>query len=149
MKKKASKGDLAPRRTVAPANFGELLRDVKDRIQTAQTRAISAANAELVRLYWDIGRIILERQEREGWGASVIPRLSAELRNELPELKGFSERNIGNMIAFYRAYPSPVEFLQQAAAKLPVPKKVQQAAAQSPLSPERQPAVAQSSRRGK
>ena len=63
-----------------PADFGALLADVKNRIQTAQMRASLAVNAELVRLYWDIGRIIAERQRQEGWGAAVIPRLSRELK---------------------------------------------------------------------
>jgi hypothetical protein len=79
-------------RSAVPSTFTALLNDVKARIQSAQTRAVIAANAELVRLYWDIGRLIGERQKKEGWGASVIPRLSNKLRNELPELKGFSER---------------------------------------------------------
>jgi predicted nuclease of restriction endonuclease-like (RecB) superfamily len=126
-----------------PAGFPRLLKEVKARIQQAQTRAVLSANAELVRLYWDIGRMIDQRQEREGWGAAVIPRLARELRNELPEIKGFSERNIGRMIAFYREYPGPGAILPQAAAKLtrspvsppPVAKlaaepKVQQPAAQ-------------------
>lgn len=81
---------------LAPAGFDGLLADVKNRIQAAQTRAVLAVNAELVRLYWDIGRIIQERQGREGWGAGVIPRLARELHNELPNVKGFSERNIGS-----------------------------------------------------
>ena len=80
-----------------------------------------AVNTELVRLYWDIGRIIDQRQQREGWGAAVIPRLAAELKNELPELKGFSERNIGLMIRFYREYPDPGLILQPPVAKLPSP----------------------------
>lgn len=112
-----------------PTGFSQLLKDVKDRIQEAQTRAVLAANAELVKLYWDIGRIIDERQQLEGWGAAVIPRLSRELRNELPEVKGFSERNIGRMIAFYREYPAPAQFLPQPAAKLVSLAKVPQAAA--------------------
>lgn len=61
--------------------------------------------------------MIRAKQEREGWGASVIPRLSRDLRNDLPEVKGFSERNIGRMIAFYRAYPGLNEFLPRAVAK--------------------------------
>lgn len=101
-----------------PSGFADLLGEVKLRIQTAQTRAMFSVNAELIRLYWDIGRMIEDRQKREGWGASVIPRLSAELRNELPELKGFSERNIKSMLAFYRDYPHPSEFVQQAVAQL-------------------------------
>src|SRR3954464_4972264 len=86
--------------------YADLLKDIKSRIQHAQTRAVLAVNAELVRLYWDIGRVIAERQEEEGWGACVIPRLALELKNDLPELKGFSERNIKRMLAFYREYPS-------------------------------------------
>lgn len=111
-------------------DFAALLADVKGRIQAAQTRAVFAVNAELVRLYWDIGRIIHGRQEREGWGAAVIPRLARELHNELPDLKGFSERNIKRMLAFYRAYPSPKPIGPQAAAQLPAQSKVPQPAAQ-------------------
>jgi predicted nuclease of restriction endonuclease-like (RecB) superfamily len=100
-------------------HFADLLSEVKGRIQSAQTRAVVSVNAELVRLYWDIGRIIAERQRREGWGAAVIPRLSLELKNELPELKGFSERNIKRMLAFYRAYPDPAAIVPQPAAQFP------------------------------
>jgi predicted nuclease of restriction endonuclease-like (RecB) superfamily len=112
------------------SDFTALLVEVKRRIQSAQMRAVLAVNAELVRLYWDIGRIIHERQEREGWGAGVIPRLAQALHNELPELKGFSERNIKRMLAFYRAYPNPFDFLPQPVAKLSAPAKMPQFAAQ-------------------
>lgn len=121
---------MSRKNAIVRFDFATLLADVKGRIQTAQTRAILAVNAELVRLYWDIGRIIDERQQREGWGAAVIPRLARELHNELPELKGFSERNIGRMIAFYRAYPEPAAILPDPLAKLPASAKVPQAAAQ-------------------
>lgn len=116
-------------------NFAALLADVKVRIQAAQTRAVLAVNAELVRLYWDIGRIIDQRQKREGWGAAVIPRLAAALKNELPEVKGFSERNIKRMLAFYRDYPDPDEFSSPPVAKLAQSEKVPQPAAQLPPSP--------------
>jgi len=105
-------------KTPARAGFTALLSDVRQRIQTAQTRAVLAVNSELVRLYWDIGRLIDLRQKKEGWGAGVIPRLAAELKNELPELKGFSERNIKQMLAFYREYPNPEAILQPPVAKL-------------------------------
>ena len=108
-----------PKTPVIRPSFSALLAEVKGRIQSAQTRAMLAVNAELVRLYWDIGQIIHQRQEREGWGAAVIPRLAAELKNELPELKGFSERNIGLMIRFYREYHNPMAISQAPLAKLP------------------------------
>jgi len=134
-----------PSEAVAASEFAALLTNVKGRIQSAQTRAMLAVNAELVRLYWDIGQIIDGRQQREGWGAAVIPRLSRELLNELPEIKGFSERNIKRMLTFYREYLDPSAIVPQAAAQLlptpilqlPVAKldtaaKVPQAAAQLP-----------------
>ena len=113
-----------------PADFPILLKEIKNRIQQAQTRAMLAVNAELVQLYWDIGRIIADRQQQEGWGAAVIPRLSRELLNELPEVKGFSERNIKRMLAFYREYTNPTDFLPQHALRLSGPPKVPQVAAQ-------------------
>ncbi|MFA6107500.1 MAG: PDDEXK nuclease domain-containing protein [Candidatus Latescibacterota bacterium] len=116
---------------VGRSDFAALLADVKGRIQAAQTRAVLAVNAELVRLYWDIGQMIDGRQRREGWGAAVIPRLAKELKNELPELKGFSERNIDRMIAFYRAYPDPAGFSPPAVAKLLPQGKVPQVVAKS------------------
>ncbi|MBX3727666.1 MAG: DUF1016 family protein [Candidatus Sumerlaeia bacterium] len=83
----------------------DLLGDIKSRVRTAQARAARAANAEMLRLYWDIGRLIAERQRQEGWGAAVIPRLAVDLRNELPEEKGFSTSNLKRMVQFSEAYP--------------------------------------------
>jgi predicted nuclease of restriction endonuclease-like (RecB) superfamily len=108
--------------TLTRPEFAALLEDVKSRIQAAQTRAMLAVNAELVRLYWDIGQMIDQRQQNEGWGAGVIPRLAKALKNELPEVKGFSERNIGLMVRFYREYPGAA-ILQPAPAKLTGPVK--------------------------
>ena len=99
-------------------DYTKLLGQVKERIRHAQVRAVLSVNAELIRLYWDIGRMLEERQGKEGYGTAVIPRLARDLRNELPEVKGFSERNIGRMIAFFRAYPRPAELLPQAVAKV-------------------------------
>lgn len=97
--------------------YTDLLGDIKTRIRQAQVKATLSANAEMILMYWDIGRLITERQQREGWGAAVIPRLSRDLRNDLPEEKGFSERNIGYMIRLAREYgTSPI--LQQPVAKI-------------------------------
>jgi len=114
-----------------PADFPILLKEIKSRIQQAQMRAMLSVNAELVPLYWDIGQMLDARQSQQGWGAAVIPRLSHELQNELPEIKGFSERNIDRMVAFYRAYPHPADFSPQLVAKLATPPKVPQAVAKS------------------
>lgn len=98
--------------------YAGLLADIKTRIQAAQTRALLAVNTELVRLYWEIGRLLNERQMSEGWGAAVIPRLAADIRDELPEVKGFSERNLKRMLAFFRAYPDAGALVPQAVAPM-------------------------------
>jgi predicted nuclease of restriction endonuclease-like (RecB) superfamily len=98
--------------------YANLLASIKDRIQHAQVRAAVAVNRELVLLYWSIGREILSRQETEGWGGNVIPRLAKDLKASFPEMQGFSPRNLGYMKAFAEAWPEE-PILQQAAAKLP------------------------------
>ena len=98
--------------------YASLLDEIKGRIRRAQTRAVSSANREMLLLYWDVGSLIESRQETEGWGSGVIPRLSRDLRNELPEIKGFSERNLKRMIRFYREYPSLIPIVPQAVAQL-------------------------------
>lgn len=98
--------------------YTSLLADIKSRIQSAQAKAMFAVNAELIHLYWDIGRLLDARQAQEGWGAAVIPRLARDIRNELPELKGFSERNIKRMLAFYREYPAGSNFVPQPVAQM-------------------------------
>ncbi len=97
--------------------YGGLLTEIKDRIQTAQTRAVLAVNAELIQLYWQIGQLLAARQTQEGWGAGVIPRLAQDIRNELPEQKGFSERNLKLLVQFFRTYSTL--FVQVAAIGLP------------------------------
>jgi predicted nuclease of restriction endonuclease-like (RecB) superfamily len=101
-----------------PEGYADWLADLKGRIHTAQQRATLAVNRELVLLYWQIGRDILARQARQGWGAKVIERLAHDLRAAFPEMKGFSPRNLKYMRAFAEAWPDG-EFVQQAAAQLP------------------------------
>ena len=130
----ARAGEAHPRKahSPAPAGYAHLLKEIKARIQQSRTRAIFSVNAELIRLYWDIGRMIDDRQQQEGWGAAVIPRLARELHNELPEEKGYSERNIKRMLAFYRAYRDPAAIVPQPVAQLAGAAKVPRPVAQTP-----------------
>lgn len=100
------------------AVYRDLLGDIKTRVRQAQHRAALSANAEMIRLYWDIGRLIAARQEQESWGAGVLPRLAVDLKNELPDEKGFSLRNLKLMVQFYRAYPGPLPIGQRTVAQL-------------------------------
>lgn len=98
--------------------YKALLADLKRRIQEAQVRAGLAVNRELVLLYWSIGREILIRQEREGWGAKVIDSLARDLHQSFPEMKGLSPRNLKYMRALAEAWPEE-SIVQQAAAQIP------------------------------
>ena len=99
-------------------SYDHFLHDLKSRIRAARTRAALSVNRELILLYWHIGRDILERQEREGWGAKVVDRLARDLRAEFPDMKGFSPRNMLFMRAFADAYPDE-EKVKQTVSQLP------------------------------
>jgi predicted nuclease of restriction endonuclease-like (RecB) superfamily len=100
-----------------PAEYGPFLEELKERIRSAQVRAVVAVNRELVLLYWNIGRRILAAQQAQGWGTKVVERLAADLRSEFPNMKGFSPRNLKYMRAFAEAWQEE-ELLQEALAKL-------------------------------
>ena len=105
-------------RTVAPAGYNAWLAELKNRIREARLRASLAVNAELIGLYWRIGRDILERQERDGWGARVVERLAVDLLAAFPQMKGFSRANLLYMRAFAEAWPDP-QIVQRVVGRLP------------------------------
>ena len=109
---------VAPGRTDLPDGYPSALAEIKERIQAERLRVVMAANSAMVLLYWDIGRLILDRQEREGWGAKVIDRLSTDLRRAFPEMKGLSSRNLLFMRSFAAAYPNS-EMVKQLVSLLP------------------------------
>ena len=85
-------------------DYRSLLVAVKHRIRAAQYEALKAVNRELMALYWDIGELIVTRQERAGWGKSVVEQLAQDLQVEFHGMAGFSARNIWNMRNFYVTY---------------------------------------------
>jgi predicted nuclease of restriction endonuclease-like (RecB) superfamily len=101
-----------------PADYGDWLTSLKQRIQSARQRALLAANQEQIRLYHDIGREILHRQSKQGWGAKVIDRLSTDLRAAFPDMKGLSTSNLKYMRFFAMECPDR-RIGQQSADQLP------------------------------
>lgn len=89
---------------VLPDDYAKLLGEVKERVRAAQLRALRAVNAELVTLYFDIGRLIVGRQEGQSWGRSVVEQLATDLRAEFPGVGGFSASNLWRMRQFYIVY---------------------------------------------
>ena len=116
MSKEPSKPKTLP---ATASSYVGLLTDIKERIRTAQIRAALASNAGMLQLYWEIGGVLADRQKKAGWGAALLPKLAADLHNDLPEVKGFSARNLRLMIQFFVEYPSFGPLWQRAVAKLP------------------------------
>lgn len=93
-------------------DYKRFVTDLKSRIASARLAAARHVNRELVTLYWDIGRGIVERQKELNWGESVVEMVAAELRDAFPDMSGFSPRNVWDMKRLYEAYTSP-DFLSQ------------------------------------
>jgi len=109
---------VPPPKSELPTGYAKVLRELKSRIQQTRLRTVLAANAAMIRLYWELGRTILGRQSREGWGTKVIDRLSHDLREEFPDMAGLSPRNLNYMRAFAAAWPD-AEFVQRVVARIP------------------------------
>jgi predicted nuclease of restriction endonuclease-like (RecB) superfamily len=101
-----------------PEGYGALLAEIKDRIRRERLRTMVAANSAMVRMYWDIGCLILGKQRRNGWGARVIDRLASDLRVAYPGMQGLSPRNLKYMRAFAAAW-SDAAIVQRVVAQLP------------------------------
>jgi len=98
-------------------DYSAFLTAVKERVLHAQTTAAWAVNRELVLLYWDIGRGIVEKQQTSGWDNAVVERLAADLQAAFPDMRGFSVVNLWRMKQMFLEHTSP-EFLSQAVREL-------------------------------
>jgi predicted nuclease of restriction endonuclease-like (RecB) superfamily len=103
--KKSDAGKLQPVvGQIDGSEYGRLLTEIKNRVRAAQYEALRAVNRELVALYWDIGRLIVERQGEQKWGKAIVENLAADLQLEFPGLLGFSAQNLWYMRQFYLEY---------------------------------------------
>ena len=95
--------------------YKEIFKNIKQEILKSQYKAMQAVNTEMIYMYWNIGKIILDNVE---WGNKFIENLSIDLKTEFPDIQGFSSRNLRNMRNFYKEYPN-IEILQTLSAKIP------------------------------
>jgi predicted nuclease of restriction endonuclease-like (RecB) superfamily len=84
--------------------YQHLLVEIQQRIRSAQYAALKAVNQELIALYWDIGRSIVDRQQTAGWGKAIVEQLASDIRAEFPGISGFSAANLWRMRLFYVTY---------------------------------------------
>ncbi len=101
----------------APNEYLDFIGTVKDRIRNAQYEALKAVNKELVGLYWDLGKMISEKQKELGWGKAVIQEMAKDLKQDFPYQKGFSARNLWLMVSYYSEYKDDI-IMQTLSAEL-------------------------------
>jgi predicted nuclease of restriction endonuclease-like (RecB) superfamily len=105
--------------SVILTGYEDFLSDLKTKIRSAQIKAALSVNRELIALYWEIGKAIIEKQEKFGWGFAVVDQLANDLKHEFPEIKGFSRRNLYLIRILYLSYRDESEFVQQLVAQIP------------------------------
>ena len=102
--------------------YREFIREIKNRIQSAQLKAAVSVNQELLRLYWDLAERIIARQKASAWGDGILGQISHDLQSEFPDMKGFSRRNLELMRQWYRFWSGTNAIAKQAATQLvPIP----------------------------
>lgn len=101
--------------------YAKLLRQIKQRVLLAQQRAIYAANEEMLRMYWDIGEMLQQSQETDGWGKKTLQRLAVDLKNDYSEIKGFSVRNMQCMMQFFNEYNQELTMVKDAISSIVQP----------------------------
>ncbi len=107
---KQPKNQLSQQTNRSSIAYQQLIADVTARVHSGQLAAFRAVNKELIELYWDLGKMIVERQQQHGWGNSVVELLAKDLQIAFPRIGGFSKTNLWRIRAFYITY-SHHEFL--------------------------------------
>lgn len=116
---KSLDGQIVPQAVAQlPAGYAELIQDVKQRLKAAQVKAALAVNRELVELYWEIGGLIVQRQQGEVWGTAVMERLACDLAAEFPGVSGLSRANLFRMRSLYLSYSQGLTIVAQAVRQL-------------------------------
>jgi predicted nuclease of restriction endonuclease-like (RecB) superfamily len=120
-----------------PPDYADFLELLKGRVRQAQTQAMLSVNRDLICLYWEIGREIVQRQDQSGWGRSVVERLADDIQRSFPGMGGFSRTNVFRMRAFYLAYRSEIvpQPVRQTSRRKKVPQAVGQTTEAGPPEP--------------
>ncbi len=100
-------------------DFFHWINELKFKIHSARTKVALTINSQLLELYWEIGKDISERQDNTDWGSKFIEQTAIELKNEFPEIKGFSRRNLYAIKQWYKFYSEKYQFVPQCVAQIP------------------------------
>ena len=91
-------------KAIMSVEYKTFFKEIKERIYKAQYDALKAVNKELINLYWDIGKSIVAKQDKLGWGKAIVETLAKDLQKEFPGIQGFSSANLWRMRNFYLTY---------------------------------------------
>ena len=103
---------------ISTNEYHHWLEGIKLKIKTAQLKVAISTNAQLIELYWDLAKDILQKQKESTWGDAVLEQLSVDLRLSFPEINGFSRRNLYAVRQWYLFYSSEFEFVPQPVAQI-------------------------------
>ena len=104
---------------ILPNDYHAWINNIKTLIRTTQIKAAISVNENLIRLYWQLGQMIAEKQEKADWGDVVIRQVAHELKDSFPKMTGFSRSNLFYMKQFYLFYRDASELVQQAVGLIP------------------------------
>jgi predicted nuclease of restriction endonuclease-like (RecB) superfamily len=104
---------------IKTSEYRDFLLEIKQRIRSAQIKAATAVNQELLRLYWDLAAQIVAKQQEATWGDRFLAQMSQDLKSEFPDMKGFSQRNLEAMRQWYRFWSKESKIAQQLVAQIP------------------------------
>lgn len=101
------------------ADYKGILRQIIAEVKSTRVVIANRINNSMIELYWNIGKHLSEKDITEGYGSSVVKRLSTDLKTEFPNMNGFSPRNLWDMKRFYEFHSQSIKKLPQAVAFLP------------------------------
>jgi len=104
---------------IVASDFLEWIAALKTKIRSARNKLAFSINSQVLELYWEIGRDIAEKQQKSGWGSNFVEKIAEELKQDFPEIKGFSRRNIYAILQWYRFYSEKYQFVPQVVAQIP------------------------------
>lgn len=101
------------------SEYRDWIKALKSKIYDTKRKVALSINSQLLELYWEIGKDIVERQENSDWGSKLIEQTATELKHEFPEIKGFSRRNLYAIRQWYKFYSKEYSFVPQSVAQIP------------------------------
>ncbi len=109
---------IAENLSAMPENYKLFIAKLKEQIKKERLKSVLSASSAMIVMYWNIGKSIIEQQNKEGWGSKVIDRMSHDLKEEFPDISGFSPRNLKYMRKFAQAWPD-IQIVQRSVAQIP------------------------------